>query len=378
MHKPKVLFIFGTRPEAIKLCPLVRYLRESRRFQVRVCVTAQHRALLDEVLAVFDVAPDHDLAVMQSGQTLTALTGRILAGLEPVIASEAPDISVVQGDTTTAFAGALASFYADVPVAHVEAGLRTGDLRQPFPEELNRVLISRLASLHFAATAAAAANLTSEGVPRECIAVTGNSGVDAVLDVSGRLARGTLAAPRWERLRPETRLIAVTTHRRESFGDGIERICTALRRIAELPGVQIALPVHPNPNVNEPVRRRLGNIGNIALLEPLDYVSFVDLLRRAYLIVSDSGGIQEEAPSLGKPVLVLREKTERTEAVEAGTAILVGTDVEAIVGNVRRLLDCSGEYRARQGIANPYGDGTACRRIAEALTEYFSARRVSL
>jgi len=364
----KVLLIFGTRPEAIKLCPVLRHMRERpAEFSVRVCVTAQHRGMLDQVLAVFGVTPDHDLDVMRHAQTLSETTSRILAQLEPVLAAEQPDIVLVQGDTTTTLCGALAAFYHRIPVGHVEAGLRTGDMAQPFPEEMNRVVTGRLATLHFAPTRGAAERLAAEGVACERVFVTGNSGIDAVLYVRGALESGALAAGSWPWLDPAKKLIVVTAHRRESFGVGFERICAALARLAQRQDVQIAYPVHRNPNVMDPVNRLLGSEPNVVLLEPLDYVPFVDLMRRAALLLTDSGGIQEEGPSLGKPVLVMREMTERPEAVEAGTVRLVGTDEAAIVHEAERLLDDEGERARMSRVHNPYGDGHASERIADAL-----------
>ena len=285
---------------------------------MKVCVTAQHREMLDQVLEAFQVKPDYDLDLMLPGQTLFQSTSRILAGLEPVLREEKPAMAIVQGDTTTTLCGALAAFYSRVPVAHVEAGLRTHDLRQPFPEEMNRVLASRLTALHFAATEKAAENLRAEGVPADSISVTGNTGIDAVLYVRDGLERGTLRGRDWPELDPSKKLIVVTAHRRESFGDGFERICRALAKIADRDDVQLVYPVHPNPNVQDPVQRYLAGHANVRLIEPQSYVPFVDLMRRAYLLITDSGGIQEEGPSLGKPILVLREKTERPEAVTGG------------------------------------------------------------
>jgi UDP-N-acetylglucosamine 2-epimerase (non-hydrolysing) len=365
---PHILCIFGTRPEAIKLCPLVRRLRsEGRRFSVKVCVTAQHRDMLDQVLQTFSVTPDYDLNLMQPGQSLSALTANILAALEPVLQRERPDIVVVQGDTTTTMAGALGAFYHRTAVAHVEAGLRTGDPWQPFPEEMNRVLTARLASIHFAPTERAAAALTAEGVPADRIEITGNTGIDAILYVRDALDRGDLTAPAWPWLDPTRKLVLVTSHRRENFGDGFRSAMAALRKLAERGDVQVAYPVHRNPNVLGPAHEMLSGLPNVVLLEPLPYVPFVDLMRRAYLIVTDSGGVQEEAPSLGKPVLVLREKTERPEAVEAGTVRLVGTSETAILREAARLLDDPGEYLAMTRVHNPYGDGHACEAIAAAL-----------
>ena len=307
---------------------------------------------------------------MQPGQTLAQSTARILSQLEPVLAGERPAMVVVQGDTTTTLCGALAAFYQRIPVGHVEAGLRTGDLQQPFPEEMNRVVTTRLTDLHFAPTTLAAARLASEGVPYERISITGNPGVDALLHVRDALEIGSLASREWPELDPLKKLIVVTAHRRESFGDGFERICEALARLAVRPDVQIAYPVHRNPKVMEPVHRLLAKQPNVLLFEPLDYVPFVDLMRRAALILTDSGGIQEEGPSLGKPILVLREKTERPEAVEAGTVKLVGTDAGTIVHEAALLLDDEPRRRRMSRIHNPYGDGQASRRIADAISAF--------
>ena len=362
-----ILFIFGTRPEAIKLSPLILYLRRFLElYSVKVCVTAQHRGMLDQVLEVFGIQPDYDLDVMSPGQSLLQSASKIIGALEPVFASAKPDLVVVQGDTTTTFCGALAAFYSGMPVAHVEAGLRTGDLRQPFPEELNRVLASRLATLHFAATKGAAENLASEGITRN-VWVTGNTGIDAVLGVRDRLQSKEPS------IASDKRLILVTAHRRESFGEGFERICQALTAIADRPDVHLVYPVHPNPNVQEPVNRLLRSHPNITLIEPLDYLPFVDLMSRAYIILTDSGGIQEEGPSLGKPILVLREKTERPEAVDAGTVKLVGSDTARIVAETTFLLDHPEEYQRMSRIHNPYGDGHACERIEAALREFWAS-----
>jgi UDP-N-acetylglucosamine 2-epimerase (non-hydrolysing) len=368
----KILFVFGTRPEAIKLCPVLRRLESlGSEFQARVCVTAQHREMLDQVLGAFDVHPSYDLNLMQPGQSLFQSTSRILASLESVLAGEEPDMVLVQGDTTTTFCGALAAFYRHIPVGHVEAGLRTGDMLQPFPEEMNRVLTTRLAALHFAATDGAAANLRSEGVNPARIRVTGNSGIDAVLYVRDRLQEGKLSGLDWPQLDPSRKLIVVTAHRRESFGGGFERICLALARLARREDVQIVFPVHPNPCVQHPVNKHLSKLRNVTLMEPLAYVPFVDLMRRASILITDSGGIQEEGPSLGKPVLVMREKTERPEAVEAGTVKLVGTDPDAIVRETAILLENAEEYHRRSRVHNPYGDGHASERISGAICSFF-------
>lgn len=375
---PRSLFVFGTRPEAIKLCPVILHMKaRPAEFDVRVAVTAQHRQMLDQVLAAFAVAPDYDLDSMTPGQTLAGAAARILGALEPVIADAKPDIVYVQGDTTTTLCGALAAFYARIPVGHVEAGLRTWDLMQPFPEEMNRVVTGRLAAVHFAATEGARRNLIRENVAPETIHVTGNSGIDAVLHVRDRLASGDLTGGNWDWLEssrdPSKRLIVVTAHRRESFGSGFENICRALRGIARREDVEIVYPVHRNPNVVGPVERILAGLPNVHLIEPLDYVPFVDLMRRAYLLLTDSGGIQEEGPSLGKPIIVMREKTERPEAVEAGTVRLAGTSEERIVAETVRLLDDPAARAAMARVHNPYGDGHASERIAADTLSFFQA-----
>lgn len=371
-----ILFIFGTRPEAIKLCPVVLRLRANPElFDVKVCVTAQHRQMLDQVLEVFGVKPDVDLDLMLPGQTLFQSTSRILAGLEPVIDSVKPDMILVQGDTTTTFCGALAAFYKNVAVGHVEAGLRTWDMRQPFPEEMNRVLTSRVTALHFAPTEASARNLRNEGVREEAISITGNTGIDAVLYVRDRLVSGRLRDSEFDGagiLEAGKRLILVTAHRRESFGSGFESICRALAKIADRGDVQIVYPVHPNPNVQDPVNRLLAGRAGVKLITPLSYVPFVDLMRRAYLLITDSGGVQEEGPSLGKPILVMREKTERPEAVAAGTVKLVGTDEQRIVGEASKLLDDAAAWEQMTRVHNPYGDGHASERIEGLIASFFS------
>src|ERR1700733_1134548 len=355
-----VLLIFGTRPEAIKLAPLILHLKSRpAEFRTVVCVTGQHRGMLDQVLEIFRIRPDYDLDLMLPGQTLFQSTSRILAGLEAVFDAVRPDIAIVQGDTTTTLCGALAAFYSNVPVGHVEAGLRSGDMHQPFPEEMNRVLASRMAARHFAATEWAAENLRREGVTSDSILVTGNTGIDTVLHVRDELECGVLIAPACPVVDSAKKNIVVTAHRRESFGAGFDRICAALARLSARDDVRIIYPVHPNPNVRSAVARPLRGRPNVLLVEPLDYVSFVDLMRQAYLVITDSGGIQEEGPSLGKPVLVMREKTERPEAVAAGTVKLVGTDADSIVREAERLLDDKAEYGRMARIHNPYGDGRA-------------------
>jgi UDP-N-acetylglucosamine 2-epimerase (non-hydrolysing) len=336
--------------------------------QARVCVTGQHRELLDQVLALFDVTPGYDLQAMNPGQTLFGSTSRILERLETVFRDNF-DFVVVQGDTTTTLCGALAGFYARVPVGHVEAGLRTGNYEHPFPEEMNRVLTSRLATLHFAATEWASSNLRREGIEDKSIYLTGNPVTDAITRVGDMLRRGVIENLQSPLLDPAKRLIVVTAHRRESFGERFEQICRAILKISNRPDVQVIYPMHPNPNVRAHAEK-LADRPNILLTNPLSYVEFVDLMRRSYLLLSDSGGIQEEAPSLGKPVLILRETTERPEAVEAGTAKLVGADEDTICDAVNFLLDDSHEYGRMSRLHNPYGDGHASERIAEAVRSY--------
>lgn len=367
----KVLSVFGTRPEAIKMAPVVTALDADPDVASRVCVTAQHRDMLDQVLAAFGVEPDHDLNLMRAGQDLTDVTARVLTGMRGVLAKEAPDWVLVHGDTTTAMAAAMAAFYAGARVGHVEAGLRTHDLQRPWPEEMNRVVIDRIADLMFAPTPGAAANLAAEGTPASKVVVTGNTVIDALLGVRGRVttgAEGDRFAERFSFLEPRRRTVLVTGHRRESFGRGFEDICHALAKVAQRDDVQVVYPVHLNPRVQEPVNRLLAGLPNVHLIEPQDYLPFVYLMTRADVVLTDSGGVQEEAPSLGRPVLVMREVTERPEAVEAGTVALVGTDPEAITSGVLRLLDDADHYAAMSGAVNPYGDGLAARRIVDALT----------
>ena len=368
----KILTVFGTRPEAIKMAPLALQLANDERFEARVCVTAQHREMLDQVLDLFELKPDYDLNLMQPGQTLPGLTAAILKGMDEVLSDFQPDKVLVHGDTATTFAVTLASYYHQIPVGHVEAGLRTGNLYLPWPEEGNRKLTGAIAASHFAPTETAKNDLLREGVAPESIVVTGNTVIDALLNVTARLQPGSALEATLKQqfsfLDESKRLILVTGHRRESFGGGFERICESLRRIADAnPDVEILYPVHLNPNVQEPVNRLLSGQPNIRLIEPQDYLPFVYLMNRAYLILTDSGGIQEEAPSLGKPVLVMRETTERPEAVEAGTVKLVGTDTDAIYNEVQALLDELHAYLRMSRAHNPYGDGKACERIIQAL-----------
>ena len=360
------------------MAPLALQLAADERFDAKVCVTGQHREMLDQVLSLFDLKPDYDLNIMKPGQDLTDVTAGILTGLKPVLAEFKPDIVLVHGDTATTFAASLAAYYQQIPVGHVEAGLRTGNIYSPWPEEGNRKLTGALATLHFAPTETSRQNLLNEGVGEERILVTGNTVIDALLDVVAKLeASQSLQAQfsqQFNFLRADKKLILVTGHRRESFGGGFERICRALVDTAKAhPEVQVVYPVHLNPNVREPVNRLLQGIENVHLIEPLDYLPFVYLMNRAHLILTDSGGIQEEAPSLGKPVLVMRDTTERPEAVEAGTVKLVGTDSEMIVKHLNLLLSDESAYAAMSRAHNPYGDGRACSRIQEGLLTWFSA-----
>jgi UDP-N-acetylglucosamine 2-epimerase (non-hydrolysing) len=367
----KLLFVFGTRPEAIKLAPVVRELSARANFHCKVCVTGQHRELLAQVLDLFGLRPDWNLEIMRPDQDLAYLTGAALSGVAGVLASYQPDRVIVQGDTTTTFAGALAAFYHRIPVAHVEAGLRTDNIYAPWPEEVNRRLVSQLADLHFAPTARARDNLLREGICRDRIVVTGNTGIDALLWVSALLdGRGELRA-RVEkvldgRFAEHKRVILMTGHRRESFDGGLARICHAMTRIALRRDVAIVFPVHPNPNVRRAVAP-LHRHDNILLIEPVDYPELVFLLKRCYFVVTDSGGIQEEAPSFGKPVLVTRDTTERPEAMEHGLAKLVGTDERRLFDEMQALLDDPQAYRRMSRVENPYGDGFASRRIAGRL-----------
>lgn len=369
----KVLVVFGTRPEAIKMAPVVKALAEQPLLQLRVCVTAQHRAMLDQVLELFGIQPDYDLNVMKSSQGLAEVTCSILRGLGTVYRDFAPDRVLVHGDTATTLAATLAAYYEKIPVGHVEAGLRTGNIYAPWPEEVNRRVTSAIADLHFAPTRQSRQNLINEGVDGARVVLTGNTVIDALLDVVGRLQTdATLhaaCAERFDFLDENRRLILVTGHRRENFGDGFERICHALSRLARRDDVQLVYPVHLNPNVQEPVHRILGDRPNIHLIAPQDYLPFVYLMSRSYMIITDSGGVQEEAPSLGKPVLVMRDTTERPEAVVAGTVRLVGTDADRIVHQAALLLDEPAEYERMSLAHNPYGDGRAAERITAALLD---------
>ena len=373
----KVLLAFGTRPEAIKMAPVYEILKATPGLDVRVAVTAQHREMLDQVLRLFGIKPDYDLNVMKPGQGLTEITAAVLDRLKPVLEECAPDLLLVHGDTTTTLSASLAAYYQQIPVGHVEAGLRTGNIFSPWPEEINRKVTGTIARLHFAPTEAARENLLAESVDPSHITVTGNTVIDALLDVVGRLEENTTLSAKLdeqlgltESLGSGRRMILVTGHRRESHGGGFERICHALAQLAARPDVEIVYPVHLNPNVKGPVERLLGGRHNVRLIAPQEYLPFVQLMRRAALILTDSGGVQEEAPSLGKPVLVMRDTTERPEAIEAGTVKLVGTDTSLIVAEAARLLDDRAYYDAMSFAHNPYGDGLAAARIRDTIANY--------
>lgn len=373
----KVLLAFGTRPEAIKMVPLALQLKADGRFDVRICVTGQHREMLLQVMDAFGAKPDYDLAIMKKGQDLTDIGVAILDKMRKPLEDFSPDIVLVHGDTSTTLLSSLAAFYHQIEVGHVEAGLRTGNILSPWPEEMNRKLTASLAIIHFAPTELAATNLRNEGVADSSIHIVGNTVIDALLAVCQRLEDDPQWAEKiYNSLPPvenDRRVILVTGHRRESFGGGFDRICTALATIASrFPDVDIIYPVHLNPNVREPVNRLLHGISNVKIVEPLDYVPFVAMMQKSYLILTDSGGIQEEAPSLGKPVLVMRDTTERPEAVEAGTVRLVGTDADSIVDNVTLLLNDPDLYAQMSAAHNPYGDGKSCQRIINALANHMS------
>ena len=368
----KILSVFGTRPEAIKFFPLVHALNADSRFDSRVCVSGQHRGMLDQVLEIAGIAPDHDLDLMQPDQTLDSLTANLLTGIGHVLDQEKPDWVVVQGDTATAMAGALAAYYRKIPVAHVEAGLRSGNIHHPWPEEVNRKIVGSFAALHFAPTETAAAALKREAVDPATIHVTGNTVIDALHWITGEIEKKPELASGLAELEQRfagKRIIGVTSHRRENFGGGMEAIADAVRRLAERGDVAMIFPVHLNPNVRKVMNAQLDGLSNVALIEPLDYPHFARLLDICTLMLTDSGGVQEEAPALGKPVLVMRETTERPEGVEAGTAQLVGTDADRIVAEAGRLLDDPEAYAAMSRAHNPFGDGRAVGRIVEALAK---------
>lgn len=373
MKNKKILLVFGTRPEAIKMCPLVKELNSRKAFDVEVCVTAQHREMLDQVLELFDITPEYDLNVMKPGQSLFELTGNIMHKLEEVLECSKPDIVLVHGDTSTTFVTSLAAYYKQIPVGHVEAGLRTGDIYSPWPEEGNRKLTGALAKYHFAPTETSKINLLKENTPAESIFVTGNTVIDALFTVVNKIKSDEGLKIRLEEqfsfLSDQRRVILVTGHRRESFGKGFENICLALADVAiKNPNIDIVYPVHLNPQVQEPVNRLLSEHQNIHLIEPLDYLPFLYLMYRSHIIITDSGGIQEEAPSLGKPVLVMRNTTERPEAVSAGTVKLVGTCPQKILEETTKLLEDDDYYSSMSFAHNPYGDGKACARISDFLS----------
>ena len=371
IKKIKVLIVFGTRPEAIKMAPVVNAFKNSDHIELKVCVTAQHRQMLDQVLELFSIKPDFDLNLMKPNQDLTDITIGVLGGLREILRSWRPDWVLVHGDTTTTLATSLAAYYEKIAVGHVEAGLRTGDIYSPWPEEVNRQIVANVARLHFAPTPEARENLIRAGVNKESIFVTGNTVIDSLFDIIEKLESDDQSVEAIKKLIPvlnvDKKTIVVTGHRRENFGDGFENICMALNDIATRNDVEIVYPVHLNPNVQEPVRRILGNSPNVHLISPLDYLPFVYLMNKSHIILTDSGGIQEEAPSLGKPVLVLRNTTERPEALLAGTVKLVGTSRETIVSEVYKLLDNPAEYEVMAQSMNPFGDGNAASQILQHL-----------
>lgn len=372
----RILIVFGTRPEAIKMAPVVWALKSNPSFDTRVCVTAQHREMLDQVLSLFDIAPDYDLDLMTTQQTLADISSKVLLGISNVIERWTPDLTLVHGDTTTTASASMACFYKRVAVAHVEAGLRTHNIWSPWPEEYNRRLAGMVSRLHYAPTVEARANLLTEGVPADWIQVTGNTVIDALLHVSKRIDQDNELRSELDHkfsfLRTDRRLLLVTGHRRENFGKSMQSICRALDTLSRRPDLEIVYPVHRNPNVKGPVEESLSGNSNIHLLSPQDYLSFVYLMKRCALVLTDSGGIQEEAPALGKPVLVMRDTTERPEAVKAGTAKLVGTDSATIEREVSKLLDDQEAYIDMSSCKNPYGDGTAALQIGRSVASYLS------
>ncbi|MGL4603700.1 MAG: non-hydrolyzing UDP-N-acetylglucosamine 2-epimerase [Iodobacter sp.] len=372
----KILTVFGTRPEAIKMAPLVHALAAEQAIEARVCVTAQQRKMLDQVLSLFAIVPDYDLNIMQSGQSLDEITSTVLLGMKPVLEDFQPHLILVHGDTITTFSASLAAFYQKIKIGHIEAGLRTGDLASPWPEEANRKLTAAIADLHFAPTVMAKNNLLAENIPAQHITVTGNTVIDALFWVKDKLEHdprlNKIFAEQFSFLDPDKKMLLVTGHRRESFGQGFENICLGLSALAEQHrDLQIVYPVHINPNVREPVNRILGKIGNIYLLEPQSYLPFIYLMDHSCLILTDSGGIQEEAPALGKPVLVMRDTTDRPEAVRAGTVKLVGTDIRIMIESVNELLGSEIKYKNMSMAQNPYGDGRASERIIHKILYFF-------
>jgi UDP-N-acetylglucosamine 2-epimerase (non-hydrolysing) len=371
----KIIIIFGTRPEAIKLAPLISAFQKDNRFNLQTCNTGQHKEMLDQVLDLFNIIPNYNLSIMKKNQNLFSVTAEILTGLQSILEKSDPDIVLVHGDTTTTFAAALAAYYKKIPVAHIEAGLRTGDIYSPWPEEGNRRLTASISKYHFPPTQASMNNLLKEGVQKKDILVTGNTVIDAmfwaieILNQKPELIEDMNR--RYSFLRNKKKIILITGHRRESFGNGFERICSAIKEISNLyPNVEFVYPVHLNPNVSNPVNRLLSGNKNIHLIKPLEYLSFVYLMSRAYIVLTDSGGIQEEAPSLGKPVLVMRDKTERPEAINIGTVKMVGTKADVIVSELKSLLDNKEIYKKMSEAHNPYGDGKACKRIVDFLAKF--------
>ena len=373
MMTKKVLFIFGTRPEAIKMAPLIKEIQKSKFFETKICVTAQHRQMLDQVLKIFEIKPDYDLDIMTNNQSLFDITSRIISKLQEILSTERPDLVLVQGDTTTTFVGALAAFYMKTKVAHLEAGLRTRNKYAPFPEEINRRITSSIADIHLAPTPWSRDNLLKENVSPSDVFVTGNTVIDALLHVVELLKKsGATFNSQFESVDFTKRVVLITGHRRENFGEGFRNICESISELAKrFTDVEFIYPVHFNPNVRKPVNEILRGIKNVHLIEPLDYEPFIYAMEKSYLILTDSGGVQEEAPSLGKPVLVMRETTERPEAVEAGTVKLVGTDKKKIIDGVATLLTNQEEYATMSRAHNPYGDGKSSQRIVRILENYF-------
>ncbi|GBD92309.1 UDP-N-acetylglucosamine 2-epimerase [bacterium BMS3Abin04] len=368
----KLSFIFGTRPEAIKLAPLILEFKKNSNFEINVCVTAQHREMLDQVLEIFEIVPDLDLNLMQPNQTLSGLTSKVITSIDPYLEKYKPDIVFVQGDTTTVFAVSLVAFYKKIKIAHVEAGLRTWNKYSPFPEEINRVLTSRVADFHLAPTDTSKNNLLQEGIKENQIFVTGNTVIDALYLAKGKIENNFPKIPLlpFDVLESKRNFILITGHRRENFGKGFESICSAVSKLSEeFPDVDFIYPVHLNPNVRKPVKKYLSEKKNIYLIEPLSYLPFVALMYKAHIILTDSGGVQEEAPSFGKPVLVMRENTERPEALSAGTVKLVGTNKDKIFDEVKRLLIDENVYNLMSNAVNPYGDGLASKRIVRIIEE---------
>ena len=374
----KILFVFGTRPEAIKMAPVINIFKKNPSFcKTIVLVTGQHRQMLDQVLDIFDIIPDYDLNLMSSDQTLESLTAKILIGVSDLVKEIKPDLIFVQGDTTTTFAASLSGFYHKIPIGHIEAGLRTNDKYSPFPEEINRRITSNISTFHFPPTATSKQNLIEEGIDNNLIKVTGNTVIDALISTSKKLdsdffEHSNYFLKNFKIDFKKNKTLLVTGHRRESFGKGFENICKAIKHISQLKDIQIIYPVHLNPKVQEPVKRILGEIENIYLIPPQDYVPFIYLMKKSYIILTDSGGVQEEAPALGKPVLIMRDTTERPEGVTAGTAKLVGTDIKKIENNVKLLFDKDTEYKKMAKAINPYGDGNASIKIFNFISEKLS------